>query len=84
MDNVDITISLDYGLREKLSQLAAITKRSEVVVIADMVAAGIDRELALMKDLRRSVESSFSLGSGRVISHQEAMKMLEDVIKKTS
>jgi len=72
-----MTIRLDPQLKAKLGRLADGTRRSRSFLAAEAVETYVDRELAIIEGIERGLAD---VGSGRTISHEDAMASLRQVI----
>ena len=79
MASTTMTIRVSADLREKLDRLAADTRRSRSVLIAEAVSVYVARELAIVDGVNQGLED---VRSGRTISHENAMSELDSAIQR--
>jgi predicted transcriptional regulator len=72
-----MTIRVTAETRERLGELARVTRRSRSFLAAEAVAAYLDREQAIIEGIGRG---RADVAAGRVVSNEGAMAELEAAI----
>lgn len=74
-----MTIRVSPELKKKLDRIASATSRSRSFLAGEAVAAYVDRELEIIDGIKRGMADA---EAGRLVSHEEAMAEIFDVIRK--
>lgn len=77
MNSTTMTIRVPTAVKEKLDRLAHGARRSRSYLAAEAVAAYVDRELAIIEGIEKSLED---VAAGRTISHESAMAGIDAAI----
>lgn len=74
-----LTLRVSEGLKEKLGQYAQRTQRSPSAVAERGLEAFLDREMEMLSAIDAALED---FEHGRVVSHEEAMRQIQETIDK--
>ena len=76
-DSTTLTIRITTDVKEKLGRLARDSRRSKSFLAAEAIAAYVERELEITEGVQRGLAD---IEAGRVVSHDEAMAEIYDLI----
>lgn len=74
-----MTVRMSEAVKARLSELAEKTQRTQSFLAERAIAGYVDRELELVDAVDRGRED---FRTGNVVSHDEAMSQLRDVVAK--
>jgi predicted transcriptional regulator len=79
MESTTVTVRLSSEVKDKLDLLAERTRRSKSFLAAEAIEGYVARELEIVAGIERGLDD---MGSGRVVSHEEAMRRIRATISK--
>lgn len=79
MTTTTMTMRLPLEVHERLSRIAASTRRSRSYLAAEAVAAYVERELSIIERIEQGLAD---VAAGRVLPHDAAMAELDAAIAR--
>jgi predicted transcriptional regulator len=77
MTSTTMTMRLPLEVHERLSRIAASTRRSRSYLAAEAVAAYVDRELSIIEGIEQGLAD---VAAGRVVPHEEVFAEIHAII----
>ncbi len=77
-DSATLTVRLPAETKDRLAELASLTRRTSSFLAAEAIAGYVARELAIVAAIERGREDA---RAGRVIPHDEVMREARAVIE---